>query len=156
MLRMTKVLVAVALCGGLSACATYDYGYSSGYYPYSRPYYGYGYDYGPYYYDYGPYYYGVGPGYYVGPPAVGFDFRYRDRGRYDRSDRRYSGSRGDHRGPRPTTGTAPNVQRGGRTGATPTPGRTRVSPAPVARANGGRAERPANRSEQRATVRAEQ
>jgi hypothetical protein len=152
MLRPAKWLALVAACGGLSACATYDYGYPSSYYGYSAPYYGYSYDYGPTYYDYGyaPYYYGWGPSYYVGP-SVGFDFRYRDRDRF-RSDRRHTGSRsGDHRVSRNATATAPTVQR---RGVTP-PSRGQVRAAPVARVQGGRTERPANRSD-RGTLRAEQ
>ena len=94
------LLVAAAGAAILSGCATYDYGYG-----YTQPSYGYGYDYGPSYYDYGSYY-GYAPGYYVGPPAVGFDFRYRDYDR-DRDWRRDHGrrrdrddhrGRGDHRG----------------------------------------------------------
>ena len=151
MLRLAKWLAVVAACGGLSACATYDYGYpSSYYYGYSAPYYGYSYDYGPSYYDYGyaPYYYGWGPSYYVGP-SVGFDFRYRNRDRH-RGERRHTGSRsGDQRISRNATTTAPTAQRRGVTPST----RRQV---PAAPAQGGRPERPANRSEQRATLRAEQ
>jgi hypothetical protein len=69
---LKSLLVAGALAGTLSACATYDYGYG-----YSQPYYGY--DASAYAYDYGyayPYW-GYSPGYYVGP-SIGFDLRYRD------------------------------------------------------------------------------
>jgi len=74
---LLKLLLAAIAIGVLSGCATYDgYGYSEPYYGYgySQPYYGYGY--GPYYYDYGPYY--------GGAPAVGFDFRFRDRAHRER------------------------------------------------------------------------
>ena len=158
MLRLAQWLTVAAACGVLSACATYDYGYPSSYYygysapyyGYSAPYYGYSYDYGPSYYDYGyaPYYYGWGPSYYVGP-SVGFDFRYRDRNGH-RSERRHTGSRsGDHqRVSRNATTTAPTGQRRDVTQSS-----RRV---PAARAQGSRAERPASRSEQRSTLRAEQ
>jgi len=154
MLRFAKWLAVAAACGVLSACATYDYGYPSSYYGYSAPYYGYSYDYGPSYYDYGyaPYYYGWGPSYYVGP-SVGFDFRYRDRDRH-RGERRHTGSRNDDRRvSRNATTTAPTVQR---RGVTTQSSRGQLPAAPVARAQGGRAERPANRTEPRATLRAEQ
>jgi len=85
---LTKSLLAsIAVVGLLAGCATYDYGYG-----YSQPYYGYGYgyDYGPSYYDYGYY----GPGYYIGPPAVGFDFRFRDRDRHEHAGRRHVANRG--------------------------------------------------------------
>ena len=84
-----KCIIAAVALAGVSGCATYDDGYA----------YGYRYDYGPSYYtyDYGPYYgpyYGYGPGYYVGPPVVGFDFRFRDRDRRDFRERRHA-ERGD-------------------------------------------------------------
>ncbi len=88
--RLLKSLfVAAAVAGALSGCATYDYGYG-----YTQPYYGY--DASPYTYDYGygyPYTYNYSPGYYVGPPAVGFDFRYRDNDRHD--DHHWDRDRGD-------------------------------------------------------------
>jgi len=94
--RLLKSLfVAGAVAGALSGCATYDYGYG-----YTQPYYGY--DASPYTYDYGygyPYYHGYSPGYYVGPPVVGFDFRYRDNDRHD--NRHWHRDRGnDWRGDR--------------------------------------------------------
>jgi len=90
---LRSLFVAGALAGALSACATYDYGYG-----YAQPY-SYGYA-APYAYDYDYPYYGYAPGYYVGPPAVGFDFRYRDRDHRDRGhfDRDHRGAwSGDHR-----------------------------------------------------------
>jgi hypothetical protein len=92
MSRYGKCILAAVAMAGLSGCATYDDGYAV------RSY-GYGYDYGPSYYtyDYGPYY-GYSPGYYAGPPAVGFDFRFRDRGRRDfREHRRAERRDGDRR-----------------------------------------------------------
>jgi len=93
-LAIVAATVSVAL---LSGCATYDYGYSAPYYSYSEPYvYGYAEPYGYRYYDYAPYwyspYYGWGSGYYAAPPVVGFDFRYRDRDRYEHRDRSHTGS----------------------------------------------------------------
>ena len=80
MRTLMKVLVASVALAGLAGCASYDYGYA-----YERPYYGYDYGYAPYYYDYGyPYY---GPAYYYGGPTVGFDFRFRDRDRFDHRGR---------------------------------------------------------------------
>jgi hypothetical protein len=108
---LKSLLVAGACAFGLTACATYDYGYSG--YSYSQPYYGYGYDsgYTPYaydYYGYGPYY-GYAPGYYVGP-SVGLGFTFHDRDRHDGRDfHRDNNNRfhGDRRG-------SDHANRGGR------------------------------------------
>ena len=73
-----SALAAVAAGVALAGCATYYNGYS------------YGYDSGAYSYDYGPYYYG--PPAYVAP-SIGLGFTYRDRdwGDYDRNyDRNYN------------------------------------------------------------------
>ena len=99
---LKSLLIAGACAFGLTACATYDYGYSG--YTYSEPYYGYGYNsgyYTPYaydYYGYGPYY-GYAPGYYVGP-SVGLGFTFRDHDRNDGRDfhRDNHRFRGDRRG----------------------------------------------------------
>lgn len=86
-----SALAAVAAGVALAGCATYDYG--SGY-TYPQPYngynygYNYGYDNGPYSYDYSPYYYG--PSDYVAPSVgLGFTYRDRDRGNYDRNYNRH-------------------------------------------------------------------
>ena len=91
-----STLAAVAAGVALAGCATYDYGYG---YSYPQPYngYSYGYDNGPYSYDYGSYYYGA-PAYVA--PSIGLGFTYRDRdwGDYDRNYnwRRDSRDRHDH------------------------------------------------------------
>lgn len=92
-----STLAALAAGVALAGCATYDYG--SGY-TYAQPYdgynysYDYGYDNGPYSYDYGPYYYG--PSGYLAPSVgLGFVYRDRDRGHYDRN---YSWHRGGDAG----------------------------------------------------------
>ena len=79
-----SALAAVAAGVMLAGCATYDYGL--GYtYPQTYDGYSYGYDSGPYAYDYGPYYYDYGPSGYVAPSVgLGFTYRDRDRGYYDR------------------------------------------------------------------------
>jgi len=83
-----SALAAVAAGVALAGCATYDYGPG---YTYAQPYneysygYNYGYDNGPYSYDYNPYYY-YGPSGYVAPSVgLGFTYRDRDRGNYDRN-----------------------------------------------------------------------
>ena len=108
MKRVLKSLLIAGACAfGLTACATYDYGYSG--YTYSEPYYGYGYDsgYTPYaydYYGYGPYY-GYAPGYYVGP-SVGLGFTFHDRDRHNGRDfhRDNNRFRGERRGSDQTNG----------------------------------------------------
>ena len=83
---LVKSALAAAASVARGGCATYDYGYG---YTDTQPYYGYdsgysyGYDSGAYSYDYGPYY--SGPSYYVAPSVgLGFTYRDRDRGNYDR------------------------------------------------------------------------
>lgn len=98
--RLLKSLLVAGACAcGLSACATYDYGYPG--YSYSEPYYGYGYNYGyaPYGYNYYGYpsYYGYAPDYYVGP-SVGLGFAFRDGDHHHdndwhRGDNRFRGDR---------------------------------------------------------------
>ena len=163
--RIIKPLLAAAAAAAvLSGCATYDYGYSDGYYGYARPYYGYAYG-GPYYYDNGPYYYdyGYGPGYYVVPPAVGFDFRFRDRDRRDRGERQHRNSRNDrHFSQRGSTNVrpAPTAQRNR---PSITDNRARMAAqrpaqgatAPIARSDRGDAGRNA-RAQQRQALRADQ
>jgi len=143
--RLLKwLLIAGALAGALSGCATYDYGYG-----YSQPYYGY--DVSPHTYDYGygyPYYYGYSPGYYVGPPVVGFDFRHRDNDRHDH--RHWDRDHGSHwsadeRSSSSWSGDRRlSANRDGRTRGTGTPadtaegrtsGRLATEPAPVAPRN---------------------
>jgi hypothetical protein len=87
-----SALAAVAAAVALAGCATYDYGYG---YSYPQPYgYSYGYDNGPYSYDYGSYYYG--PPAYVAPSVgLGFIYRVRDWGNYDRD---YNWRRDGHGG----------------------------------------------------------
>src|SRR6185437_8650529 len=127
---LTKSLLAsIAVVGLLAGCATYDYGYG-----YSQPYYGYGYDYGPSYYDYGYY----GPGYYIGPPAVGFDFGFRDRDRHEHAGRRHVANRSVVRSysrPRMATRSALSSTRNG----TLTRARTRAPTVARAQSNRGNA-----------------
>ncbi len=180
MAALKSLAVAATAAGLLSACATYDYGYS-------RPYYGY--DYGPsYYYDYGrygygysPYYYDYAPGYYYGGPSVGFDFTYRDRDwrdrdrrdwrdrdRHDWRDRdrddrrRVDGDRRTSRGSSQPSVQNRTAQRQNATQSTPTnrgsgtaaPARgQRIAPAPVARTDAPQRNAGARH---RADVRAEQ
>ena len=139
-----SLLAGAVLAGGLSACATYDPGYS-----YSEPYYGY--DYRPYAYDYRPYansydygygygygypyygYYGNAPGYYVGP-SFGLDLRFRDHdGGWDRGDHR-SWRNNDHRGAWSGENRRGDASHAGRRNA----GQARVAPATSTAPRAGR------------------
>ena len=154
MRTLMKALLASAALAGLAGCASYDYGYA-----YEQPYYGYGY--GPYYYDYGyPYY---GPAYYYGGPTVGFDFRFRDRdrfdhrGRFDRHERAAGRTLDRDRAHFATRQQAPHPARVNQPSNQPRAGSLARQRASTARATAPRAPQvPGERRPAPATMRAEQ